>query len=116
MSRKFVTTLAAGAALLALIGGPSFAAAELKLNGGASVAAIINKHKAAIEQETGLTLKVTVNGDGNGLRDLTAGSADVAMIGAGDLLQATADSMNKATPGLGQRSGPGSRAGRHQQP
>jgi len=97
MSLKFVTAFAAGAALLLWVGGPSFAT-ELKVSGGASIGAIINKNKAAIEQETGLTLKVTVNGDGNGLKDLTAGTADLAMA-AVDMVQSVADSVNKISPG-----------------
>jgi phosphate transport system substrate-binding protein len=97
MFGKFANTLTGSAALLISICSPA-CAAELRVNGGASIGAIINKNKAAIEQETGLTLKVTVNGDGNGLRDLTAGTADVAMA-AVDMIQINADAMNKANPG-----------------
>jgi phosphate transport system substrate-binding protein len=99
MSLKCVVTFALSAALLLSVSAPSFSAGELKINGSASLGALINKNKAAIEQETGLTLKVTANGDGNGLKDLTAGTADIAIVGAGDLWQATAESMNKASPG-----------------
>ena len=97
MSVKTSATLATGAALLISLCGSSFAV-ELKVHGGASIAAIINKNKAAIEQEAGLTVKVTVNTDGNGLKDLTAGTADLAMVGA-ETIPVIADAMNKISPG-----------------
>lgn len=76
----------------------SLAAAELKVSGAAALAgAIIVPNKAAIEQEAGLTLALTVNGDGNGLKDLCAGRTDVAMIAAP--INVTADILNKANPG-----------------
>ena len=87
---------AALAALVAL-GAPAFGS-ELKVSGSATVAGgIVNKNKAAIEQETGLTVSVTVNGDGNGLKDLYSGKSDVAMVAAP--IKLTEDVLNKAAPG-----------------
>jgi phosphate transport system substrate-binding protein len=72
-------------------------ATELKISGAAAVAGgVINPHKAAIEQETGLTLNVIANGDANGLKDLNAGKTDAMMVAAP--LKATAAAINKATP------------------
>jgi len=74
------------------------AGTELKVSGAAAVAGgIIVPNKAAIEQESGLTLNLTVNGDANGLKDLYAGKTDVAMIAAP--MQITADAINKVNPG-----------------
>jgi phosphate transport system substrate-binding protein len=58
---------------------------------------VITPNKAAIEQETGLTLSIVVNGDGNGLRDLYAGKVDVMMVAAP--LEATEAELNKIAPG-----------------
>ena len=72
-------------------------AGELKISGAAAVAGgVINPNKAAIEQETGLTLNVIANGDANGLKDLSAGKIDAMMVAAP--LAATAAAINKATP------------------
>ncbi len=93
---KALIGFAAGAGLL--LSAASSPAAELRVNGGAGIGGgIIMPHKAAIEQETGLTLKVTVNGDSNGLKDLSAGRADVAMIGSSLPVMETL--INKAAPG-----------------
>ena len=47
-------------------------ATELKVSGAATVGnTVIMPNKAAIEAETGVTLNVTVNGDGNGLKDIS---------------------------------------------
>jgi len=74
------------------------AATELRISGAATVAGgIITPNKAAIEQETGLTLNMTVNGDGNGLKDLYAGKVDVAMVAAP--IKVTEETLNKANPG-----------------
>jgi phosphate transport system substrate-binding protein len=54
-------------------------------------------NKAAIEAETGLKLAVTVNGDGNGLKDLAAGKSDVMMVAAP--LAVTEANINKAASG-----------------
>ena len=87
---------AAFAAVLA-VGGPAFGG-ELKVSGSATVAGgIVNKNKAAIEQETGLTISVTVNGDGNGLKDLYSGKSDIAMVAAP--IKLTEAVLNKAAPG-----------------
>jgi len=98
MNWKTLNALIAGAAILFSTGASSFAATELKVSGAATVAGgIIAPNKAAIEQESGLTLTVTVNGDGNGIKDLYAGKSDVAMIAAP--MKATEEILNKATPG-----------------
>jgi len=73
-------------------------AGELKVSGAAAVAgAIIMPNKAAIEKDTGLTLNIAVNGDGNGVKDLYAGKVDVAMIAAP--IKITEGILNKASPG-----------------
>jgi phosphate transport system substrate-binding protein len=96
MSRSVFSALAIGAALLSFIG--QAAATELKVSGAATVAgSIIVPNKAAIEQDIGATLAITVNGDGNGLRDLCAGKSDIMMVAAP--IAVTAATLNKATPG-----------------
>jgi len=98
MSLKVVTTLTSAIALLLSANLYTLAAAELKVSGAAAVAgAIVMPNKAAIEKDTGLTLNITVNGDGNGLKDLAAGKVDVAMIAAP--IKITEAVLNKATPG-----------------
>jgi phosphate transport system substrate-binding protein len=73
-------------------------AAELKVSGAAAVAnTIVVPNKAALEAETGLTLAVTVNGDGNGLKDLVADRSELMMVAAP--IAATEASINKAAPG-----------------
>jgi phosphate transport system substrate-binding protein len=97
MSLKSLMTLAGGAAFLLSASAVSHAA-ELKISGAAATAnAIINPNKAALEKETGLTLNITVNGDGNGVKDLHAGKVDVAMIAAP--LKVTEAALNKSAPG-----------------
>ena len=97
MSLKTLKGLTACAVLLLSANICTLAAAELKVSGAAAVAGgIITPNKAAIETETGLTLNVTVNGDGNGLKDLYAGKADVAMIAAP--IKITEGILNKAAP------------------
>lgn len=94
---KTLLTLAGSAAVL-LSANTASLAAELKVSGAAAVAAtIIMPNKAAIEKDTGLTLSVTANGDGNGLKDLHAGKVDVAMIAAP--IKVTEAALNKASPG-----------------
>jgi phosphate transport system substrate-binding protein len=89
--------LASATFLLSSVTTPTWAA-DLRVNGAATIArVIIIPNQAAIEQETGLKLTVTVNGDGNGLLDLYAGRADVAMIAAP--AKATEAVLNKTTPG-----------------
>ena len=74
------------------------AAADLRVSGAATVArGIILPNQAAIEQETGLTLVETANGDGNGLKDLYAGRSDVAMVAAP--MAVSEQTVNKASPG-----------------
>jgi len=75
----------------------SVQAADLRVSGAATVGrGIIIPNQAAIEQETGLKLIMTVNGDGNGLKDLYAGRADVAMIAAP--MKVSEDTLNRVTP------------------
>lgn len=96
MRTSTLFVLAAAVVLLASEGAAG--AAELKVSGAAAVAnTIVMPNKAAIEAETGLSLAVTVNGDGNGLKDLYAGKSEVMMVAAP--LQATEDSINKAAAG-----------------
>jgi phosphate transport system substrate-binding protein len=98
MSLKILNVLAAGVVLL-LSTVDLFAADELKISGAAAVAGgIIVPNKAAIEKETGLILNITVNGDGNGLKDLYAGKVDVAMVAAP--IKSTEEILNKAAPGF----------------
>jgi phosphate transport system substrate-binding protein len=90
--------LAASTLILLSVNAAPVAAGELKVSGAATVATgIIAPNKAAIEQESGLTLAMTVNGDGNGIKDLYAGKSDVAMIAAP--MKATEEILNKANPG-----------------
>jgi phosphate transport system substrate-binding protein len=85
-------------ASLLLSGGNSLIAAELKISGAAALAgAIVTPNKAAIEEASGQSLTITVNGDANGLKDLFAGKSDVAMIAAP--IAVTEAIVNKATPG-----------------
>jgi phosphate transport system substrate-binding protein len=73
-------------------------ATELRVSGAATVArGIIIPNQAAIEKETGLTLIVTANGDGNGLKDLYAGRSDIAMVAAP--MGISEKTINKASPG-----------------
>jgi phosphate transport system substrate-binding protein len=88
--------LAVGAALLSPLAQAS--ATELRVSGAAAVAgSIIVPNKTAIEQEIGANLAVTVNGDGNGLRDLYSGKTDIMMVAAP--IAVTEATLNKANPG-----------------
>lgn len=103
MRRGSFMSLAVAAAMLICGSAASFAA-ELKISGAAAVAGtIIMPNKAAIEKETGLTLNVAVNGDGNGLADLTAGKVDVMMVAAP--IEITAANQNKVSPGSASAAG-----------
>jgi phosphate transport system substrate-binding protein len=94
---KSFIALAAGAALI-LAAAPVYADPVLKISGAAVVAGnIIMPNKAAIEQQSGLTLDLTLNGDANGLKDLYTGKSDAAMIAAPVKLSEAA--LNKAEPG-----------------
>jgi phosphate transport system substrate-binding protein len=89
--------IACAAPLLPIAATPAFAA-DLRVNGAATIArGIIIPNQAAIEQETGLKLVLTVNGDGNGLKDLYAGRADVAMMASP--MKVTEEALNKVSPG-----------------
>jgi len=99
---KFISCAAVAA--LAIGGAVPSWAGELKVSGAATVAnTIITPNKAAIERETGLTLAVMVNGDGNGLKDLAAGRSDVMMVAAP--LKVTEAALNKAAPGSASAAG-----------
>jgi phosphate transport system substrate-binding protein len=79
-------------------------AAEVKMSGSATVAgSVIKPNQAALEKETGLSLNIVVNGDGNGLKDLYAGKVDVAMVAAP--IKATEETLNKIAPGTISTSG-----------
>jgi phosphate transport system substrate-binding protein len=83
MSIKMLATLTASAVLLLSAENISFAAGEFKVHGSSTVAqGILGPNKAAVEKETGLVLAIVPNGSGNGLKDLAAGTADIAMISA----------------------------------
>ncbi len=75
------------------------AARGLWISGAATVArSIILPNRTAIERETGLTLTVIANGDGDGVKDLYAGRADVAMIAAP--LRVTEETLSRVVPGF----------------
>lgn len=96
MTHKTIAALALGASLI--LSAHSSLAGELKVSGAAAVAGnIIAPHKADIEKDAGITINMTVNGDGNGLKDLTAGKSDVMMVAAP--ITATAAALNKMNPG-----------------
>lgn len=80
MNKRFITLMTGmiltGSAFLS-----SVMAAELRVNGSTTVnAAVFDAHKADIEKESGLTLKIVANGSSHGLEDLLKGNADIAMI------------------------------------
>lgn len=87
-----VTVVAAGV----LAASASFA--EMRLHGAVTLARlVVEPNKARIEQSVGDTLTLITNGSGNGLKDLVAGKADVAMIAAPLQLEATI--LNSLEPG-----------------
>jgi phosphate transport system substrate-binding protein len=86
------------AAVLLSAAGNSAGATELRVSGAATVGrGVILPNQAAIEKETGLKLAITVNGDGNGLKDLYAGRSDVLMVAAP--MKVTERTLNEASPG-----------------
>ncbi len=98
MSLKIATSLISATMLLLSANLSAASAASLRISGAAAVAGnIIIPNKAAIEKETGLTLEVTANGDGNGMMDLYAGRVDVMMVAAP--IKVTEDILNKKKPG-----------------
>lgn len=81
---------------LLLAGTPAEAA--MRLHDAATVAkTIVQPAQQTIEKKIGLPLKIVANGFGNGLQDLSAGRADVAMIAAP--LEVEANIVNRQTPG-----------------
>lgn len=92
----FKSTVMAFTALAVTAGASQ--AAELRLNGSATVAkTVIGPNLQKLQTNTGLTFKIVANGSGNGLKDLAAGRADMAMISAP--LQVEADITNGKAPG-----------------
>lgn len=92
----FKPTILALAALAVAAGAAQ--AAEMRLNGSATVAkTVIGPNLKKLQANTGLTFKIVANGSGNGLKDLAAGRADMAMISAP--LQVEADITNGKAPG-----------------
>lgn len=86
------------AAVFMIAGIQAASASQLTISGAATLAnGVVLPNQAAIEQETGLTLNITVNGDGNGLKDLHARKVDVMMVAAP--LKATEAALNAANPG-----------------
>ena len=74
------------------------ASAETRLHGSATVAkTVLAPNLAKIQSETGLQLRIVANGSGNGLSDLSAGRADIAMISAP--LEVEAEHVNSGKPG-----------------
>ena len=98
MLRRTLTSMLLGAAVVgaAVFGVPSddgFAATQLRLNGSSTVVKnIMTPHKDEIESQTGFGVALVANGSGNGLKDLFAGRADMAMISAP--IQVEADIAN----------------------
>jgi phosphate transport system substrate-binding protein len=98
MIRKSLIALGLGAMLASAAGVASYAAVELKVHGSATVAkSILLPNQGAIETETGLALTVVANGSGNGLKDLVAGKADVAIISAP--IKVEEELTNRKSPG-----------------
>lgn len=68
--------------LILMLGGAA-RADTISLHGSTTVAGtLIVPHQAEIEKAAGVTLEITANGSGNGLADLVAGKAQMAMISA----------------------------------
>lgn len=73
-------------------------AQEFRLHGAATLGKnIVVPNQASIEAQSGVKLSIQINGSGNGLKDLAAGRADMAMIAAP--IEAEAKIINAATPG-----------------
>lgn len=73
-------------------------AQEIALHGSGTVGrGIVLPNEAQIEAASGVALNVVVNGSGNGLQDLAAGRADMAMISAP--IAAEAAIVNSNNPG-----------------
>ena len=93
-----------GLALSSLSLLPASALADMDVHGSGTVGrGIILPNEEAIEAATGLSLNIVVNGSGNGLQDLAAGRADMAMISAP--ISAEADIVNAASAGALDISG-----------
>ena len=85
-------------AIFAIAASTAIASAETRIHGSSTVAkAVLAPNLAKIQSETGLQLKIVANGSGNGLKDLSAGRADIAMISAP--IEAEAKNVNEAAPG-----------------
>lgn len=81
MINRVFTTLLGAAAIFAV--SAQAGAADYRVHGSATVGkGIIAPNQAKIESNFGKKLSVIMNGSGNGLKDLAAGKADIAMISA----------------------------------
>jgi phosphate transport system substrate-binding protein len=89
----FLSTLS----LLILAAATAVAADAVRLHGAVSMEKLFAGQKQAIESQCGVTLELVGNGSGRGLADLSAGLADIAMIGGS--LKAVAEATNKEKPG-----------------
>ena len=75
------------------------AASSVSVSGSTTVAsAIMQPHKAEIEERSGLTLDVVANGSSRGVADLVEGRSTIAMISAP--LDVTIEKIAKKSPGL----------------
>lgn len=72
-------------------------AEAVRAHGAVSMEKLMSAQKQAIESHCGVTLTVVGNGSGRGLTDLSAGLADIAMIGGS--LKAVAAACNSEKPG-----------------
>ncbi|MDH3791860.1 MAG: substrate-binding domain-containing protein [Rhodospirillales bacterium] len=87
-----------GAVALGATAGTTLAAGNIRIHGSSTIAKkIVWPNKGALESKTGLSLSVITNGSGNGLKDLAAGKADMAMISAP--LEVAAELTNRKAPG-----------------
>lgn len=77
------TAMVMAAAIAGLIFTYADASADLRLHGAATLTKlVVEPAKARIEQAVGQPVAIVTNGSGNGLKDLVAGKADIAMIAA----------------------------------
>lgn len=95
---KALAIASLGAVALGAAASPTLAVGDFRLHGSSTIAKkIVWPNKGALESKTGLSLSVVTNGSGNGLKDLAAGKADMAMISAP--LEVAAELTNRKAPG-----------------
>lgn len=100
--RSIIAMLCIGMSLTAVSSG--VLAEDFRLHGAATLGKnIVLPNQADIEAKSGVKLSILINGSGNGLKDLAAGKADMAMIAAP--IDAEARIINAATPGALDVSG-----------